>query len=129
MFNIKAAVSRLDFAPRSKEMKVTDISTGHFVFSPVPGKQVAYYALQKAIEGAGYRIERAWIEARGNLINDRYLEASDTGQVFHLLGDDELVSLRRQAATGAAVTVSGPWTAADGAEVIEIRGSNSDDGS
>ncbi|MPZ20842.1 MAG: hypothetical protein GEV06_23480 [Luteitalea sp.] len=38
MYNIKAAVSRLNFAPDTDEMKVTDIATGHFVFNPVPNR-------------------------------------------------------------------------------------------
>lgn len=120
MYNIKAAVSRLEFAPKPKDMKVTDISTGHFVFAPVAGEEVSYEALDGAITGAGYAIERAWIRVTGSLINDRDLQVPETGQVFRLRGERQLAEIRQRGA-GGSMTVSGVWRTEKGADLILLE--------
>ncbi len=41
-------MSRLEFGPKPREMEVTDIATGHFVFRPVDGEKVSYEALRNS---------------------------------------------------------------------------------
>ncbi len=50
-------MSRLDFGPKPKAMEVTDIRTGHFVFTPLADQHVSFDDLERAIEKAGYEVE------------------------------------------------------------------------
>lgn len=120
MYNVKAAVSRLEFGPKPKEMEVTDIRTGHFVFRPVTGEEVSYEALNEAIEDAGYEIEDAAITVTGRVTDDRHLETPD-GQVFELsavgaAGEERLAALE----PGSESTLSGAWKAVEGVDVIML---------
>lgn len=120
MYNVKAAVSRLEFGPKPKEMEVTDIRTGHFVFRPVKGKEVSYRELSEAIENAGYEIEDAAITVTGRVTDDRHLETPD-GQVFELsavgaAGEERLAALE----PGSESTLSGAWKAVEGVDVIVL---------
>ena len=107
MYGIKAAVSRLKFAPDTKNMEVTDIENGRFVFKPRPGKSVSLADLRKAVAKAGYEIEGARIEVTGTLTPNG-LRVPETGQVFHLEGEERLRILRDKANAGK-VTVAGVW--------------------
>lgn len=98
---------RLDFAPDTKDMEVTDITNGRFVFKPQPDKPVSLTALRKAVTKAGYEIEGTWIEVTG-ILTANELRVPETGQIFQLLGEEGLAALREQAAAGK-VTAAGPW--------------------
>jgi hypothetical protein len=101
-------------------MEVTDIATGHFVFAPVTGKSVSFAALGRAIEKAGYRIEKATIAVRGTLTAERHLK-TPAGQVFHLTAAD--AARTRDLARlppGAPVSARGRWKTAEGTEVVEV---------
>lgn len=120
MYNVKAAVSRLEFGPKPKEMEVTDIRTGHFVFRPVEGEEVSYLELSEAIENAGYEIEDAAITVAGRVTDDRHLETPD-GKVFELAaagpaGEERLAALE----PGSDTILSGAWKAVEGVEVILV---------
>jgi hypothetical protein len=122
VYNVKAAVSRLEFGPEPDEMEVTDIATGHFVFRPVAGKEVSYAALDEAIEDAGYAIENAAITVAGMVTDERHVKTPD-GQVFHVeaadaSGKERLAGLK----AGEKVVVAGAWKAVEGAEVVVARG-------
>lgn len=120
MYNVKAAVSRLAFAPSPEEMEVTDIATGHFVFRPLAGEEVSFAALDKAIRDAGYEIENAAIELAGTLTENRHLEAPG-GQLFHLVADDEALQGRLSALeVGTPLVVKGGWKAIEGSEVVVV---------
>ena len=56
MFNIQKAVSRLPFAPKLKEIEITDIKNGLGVFTPKPGQAVSFAALKEALKKAGYTL-------------------------------------------------------------------------
>lgn len=113
-------MSRLEFGPEPKQMEVTDIATGHFVFPPVTGKQVSYDALNESIQGAGYEIESAVITVAGTLLNGRHLETPE-GQDFHLETDDDAVRQKLAALqTGAEVRVTGSWRTQEEAEVVMV---------
>jgi uncharacterized glyoxalase superfamily protein PhnB len=120
VYGIKTAVRRLEFAPKSKEMEVTDITTGKFVFRPRPDKPVSLSRLQKEIENSGYEIEGTRIEVAGALTPEGKLRVPDTGQVFRLEGDAELRALRDKASADGQVTVTGAWTSTDGEEVVRL---------
>lgn len=120
MFNVKAAVSRLELGPKPKEMEVTDIRTGHFVFRPVAGKEVSYQALKRAIENAGYEIEDAAITVTGTVTDGRHLETPD-GQIFELTAADAAGEARLDALDpGGETTLSGAWKAVEGVNVIVV---------
>lgn len=114
-------MSRLDFAPKPKEMEVTEIETGHFVFSPLPGKKVVYGALEKAIVGAGYKIEKVWIEVTGKLAVDAQVHVEDTDQTFRLIGDEALSRLHQEVDLGSHVTVFGQWKSTSEVETIVLE--------
>jgi len=59
VYNIQKAVSRLDYAPKLKEIKVTDIKKGIGVFTPKPGKSVSFAALKETLKKAGYTLAAA----------------------------------------------------------------------
>ena len=114
MYGIKAAVRRLDFAPAPKDMEVTDITTGRFVFRPRTDKPVSLSELRKAVTKAGYEIEGTRIEVAGSLGADGRLRVPETGQVFLLKGE------RAEKTAEGPVTVEGKWEVVDRQEVIVL---------
>lgn len=121
MYNVKAAVSRLAFGPEPREMEVTDIATGHFVFTPAEEEMVSYEALDEAIYAAGYEIEDASITVSGTVTENRHLETPD-GQVFHLTAAGEKAKARLfELETGTDLRVEGAWEAREGAEVVVVH--------
>lgn len=121
MYGIKAAVRRLEFAPAPKDMEVTDIASGRFVFRPRTDKPVSLADLKKAVTKAGYEIEGTLIEVTGALGADGRLRVPETGQVFLLKGEDRLRALRQKAADGP-VTVQGKWEVVDREEAVVLEG-------
>lgn len=115
MYGIKAAVRRLEFAPAVKDMEVTDIASGRFVFRPRTDKPVSLSELRKAVTKAGYEIEGTMIEVTGSLGADGRLRVPETGQVFLLKGR----ALRDKE---GPVTVKGRWEVADREEAIVLEG-------
>ena len=121
MYGIKAAVRRLDFAPDIKDMKVSDIESGRFVFTPRPGKPVSLTALRTAVTKAGYEIEGTWVEVSGTLIEDGRLRGPETGQLFRLEGEERLRTLREKADPAGRVSAAGVWKVADGQETVLLE--------
>lgn len=114
-------MSRLAFGPKPREMEVTDIATGHFVFTPVEEEKVSYEALDEAIDAAGYEIEDASITVSGTVTENRHLETPD-GQVFHLTAADEELKKRLfELAAGTDLRVRGAWEVREGAEVVAVH--------
>lgn len=112
-------MSRLDFGPAPKEMEVTDIATGHFVFRPVEGEEVSFDALDEAIRNAGYEIETAAITVAGTVTDERHLETPE-GRLFHLTAAGGPPGEPPEGLQpGREVTVRGAWSAAEGVEVVE----------
>ena len=67
MYNIQKAVSRLDYAPKLKEIQVTDFQKGLGIFTPKPGKPVSFAALKQTLKKAGYSLASADITVAGTL--------------------------------------------------------------
>ncbi|HEX8097535.1 MAG TPA: hypothetical protein VF507_05840, partial [Pyrinomonadaceae bacterium] len=122
MYNIQKAVSRLDFAPKLKEIEVTDIKKGLGVFTPKPERAVSFAALKASLKRAGYALDSAEITVVGTLERDGQtwaLVADSSGQRFALDGED-LSRLVADAVQGGRVEVAGDWkTVGSGASARE----------
>ena len=70
MYNIQKAVSRLDYAPKLKEIEVTDFQKGLGIFTPKPDKPVSFAALKETLAKAGYKLAAADLTVAGKLVRD-----------------------------------------------------------
>ena len=89
MYNIQKAVSRLDYAPKLKEIEITDIKQGLAVFTPKPDKPVSFAALKATLKSAGYVLDSANISVEGTLNKEGegwIVVAKSSGQKFVLEG-------------------------------------------
>lgn len=112
MFNIQKAVSRLDYAPRSSEIKITDIKKGLGVFIPKPDRPVLFAALKDALKKAGYALDTAEITVAGKLMRDGKdweIVAGTSGQRFALAGAN-VDKVLAGATPGTQVEIIGDWT-------------------
>jgi hypothetical protein len=115
-------VSRLDYAPKLKEIQLTDIKKGLGVFTPKPDKVVSFEALKASLKKAGYTLDTADITIIGTLERDGQnwvLIADPTGQRFSLEGEN-----LADAQAGERVEISGGWktvgTKTSAHEVVSI---------
>ena len=111
MYNIQKAVSRLDYAPKLKEIQVTDIKRGLGVFTPKPDKPVSFAALKATLKKAGYTLDAADITVAGVLVKDEKgwsIVVQPSGQRFELQGPnvDRLVE---GANIGERIEITGDW--------------------
>lgn len=123
MYNIQKAVSRLDYAPKLKEIEVTDIQKGLGVFTPKPDKPVSFAALKETLKKAGYTLDAADITVSGMLAKDEKgwaIVVQSSGQRFLLDGpnvDEALAGSN----PGATNEISGDWkTEGTGAGAYEL---------
>jgi hypothetical protein len=116
-------VSRLDYAPKLKEIKVTDIKKGLGVFTPKPGKPVSFAALKSALKKAGYTLDSAEITISGTLVHDDagwWLVVGPSGQRFRLEGKS-LEQTLSEAAADSSVEIVGNWkTEGEGSFAKEV---------
>jgi hypothetical protein len=99
-------VSRLEFAPKIDDIKITDVQNGLGGFVPKPEKAVSFAVLRDAIKKAGYKLGSAEIIGAGELEREGaqwFLVADVSKQRFLLLGDHPAL------APGARVEVQGGW--------------------
>ena len=122
MYNIQKAVSRLDYAPKLKEIEVTDFQKGLGVFTPKRDKSVSFDSLKATLKKAGYTLDSADITVAGTLVrNDKgwSILVQPSAQRFVLDGpnvDDALDGAKE----GTAVEVTGDWkTIGKGAATYE----------
>ena len=122
MYNIQKAVSRLDYAPKLKEIEITDFQKGLGVFTPKPDKPVSFALLKETLKNAGYTLDAADITVKGTL------EKGDKGwaivilasaQRFALEGPNVQQTLAADVA-GAEMEITGDWkTVGTGAKAYE----------
>jgi hypothetical protein len=121
-------VSRLDYAPKLKEVQVTDIKKGIGVFTPKPEKPVSFAALKETLKKAGYTLDAANITLVGKLNKDDKtwtLIVPASGQRFILEGTD-LEKVIAGLAADSTVEIKGDWkTASEGAGSHEVIVPNS----
>lgn len=111
MYNIQKAVSRLEFAPKLKEIEVTDFKKGLGVFTPKPDKAVSFAALKESLKKAGYTLASAEITVAGKLARDgeRWTIVADaSGQRFALEGPN-VDQVLAGAKDGDAIELTGDW--------------------
>jgi hypothetical protein len=104
-------VSRLDYAPKLKEIKVTDIKKGLGVFTPIPTKSAYFAALKESLKKAGYKLAAADITVKGTLTRDgkeSLLLVAASGQRFVLEGDN-LDKTLAGLPIGSELEVTGDW--------------------
>ena len=111
MYNIQKAVSRLDYAPKLKEIEVTDIQKGLGIFTPKPDKPVSFAALRETLKKAGYTLDAADITVAGTLEKgDKgwVIVVKTSGQRFGLEGPNATQALAG-AGAGDNVEITGDW--------------------
>jgi len=123
VYNIQKAVSRLEYAPKLKEIQVTDFQKGLGNFTPQPGKPVSFSALKATLKKAGYTLDAADITVFGTLSKDEdnwFVTVKESGQHFSLEGpnvDQRLIGLK----VGDPVELSGEWkTEGSGSATREV---------
>lgn len=123
MYNIQKAVSRLDYAPKLKEVQVTDFQKGLGSFTPKPDKPVSFAALKQTLKKAGYTLASADITAAGTLAkegSDWVVIVKSSGQRLWLEGPNVDDALKTSAA-GDQVEITGDWkTVGSGAAAREV---------
>lgn len=117
-------MSRLEFAPKLKEIQVTDIQKGIGVFAPKIDQLISFAGLQNALKHAGYKLADADITAQGTLEQDAsgawWLVVEPSNQRFALAGD-KLKSELSDAKANDRVELTGDWkTVGAGAKVHEV---------
>lgn len=124
-------MSRLDFAPKIDDVKVTDIKRGLGEFVPKPDKVISFDALKSTLKKAGYTLASADIIVAGVLVRENaswWLDVDRSKQRFALEGDD-VDKLLQGMEPGSQVEVTGDWQTVgkDAAkrEVIRIRSAKS----
>jgi hypothetical protein len=116
-------VSRLDFAPKIDDIKVTDIKRGLGVFTPKPDKPVSFAALKAALKKAGYTLASAEITVVGTCArvdSDWWIEVEPSKQRFAIEGEN-LQQTLAEIAPGTRVEIIGDWQTLDSREVIRPR--------
>jgi hypothetical protein len=111
VYNIQKAVSRLEFAPKLKEIEVTDIQKGLGVFTPKPDKPVSFAALKETLKKAGYTLDAADITVEGTLARDEKgwaIVVQQSGQRFALEGAN-IDQVLAEAKAGETIELTGDW--------------------
>jgi hypothetical protein len=111
VYNIQKAVSRLDYAPKLKEIQVTDIQKGLGIFTPKPDKPVSFAALKATLKSAGYILDSADITVAGMLAKDEKgwsIIVQPSGQHLALEGPNVDQALAG-AAAGGRIEITGDW--------------------
>ena len=104
-------MSRLDYAPKLKEIQVTDIQKGLGVFTPKPDKSVSFAALKATLKSAGYTLDSADITVSGTLAKDEQgwvIIVKPSGQRLALEGPNVDQALAG-AVAGAQLEMTGDW--------------------
>jgi hypothetical protein len=131
VFNIQKAVSRLDYAPKLKEVKVTDIKKGIGVFTPKADKPVSFAALKETLKKTGYTLDAAEITVAGTLTREdkaALLFVATSGQRFVLEGS-KLEQVIAGLDAGSSIEITGDWktigAGTNGHEVVTPRAARS----
>jgi hypothetical protein len=114
VYNIQKAVSRLDYAPKLKEIQVTDIQKGLGVFTPRPDRPISFAALKETLKKAGYTLDRADITLAGTLARDDSgwsIVVQSSGQRFVVAGPNVDQALDGKNA-GESIELAGDWRTA-----------------
>src|ERR1044072_490949 len=111
VYNIQKAVSRLDYAPKLKEIEVTNIKKGLAEFTPKPDKPVSFAALKATLKTAGYVLDAADIVVTGTLEREGDLwvvTVKPSGQKFVLQGPNVTFAVSGNE-PGSPIEIIGNW--------------------
>jgi hypothetical protein len=111
VYNIQKAVSRLDYAPKLKEIELTDIKKGLGEFTPKPDKPVSFAALKATLKSAGYVLDGADISVAGTLSKEGdvwIVVVNPSGQKFVLDGPN-VEKVVAGTGPGSPIEISGSW--------------------
>lgn len=116
-------MSRLDFAPKLKEIEVTDFKKGLGTFTPKPDKRVSFAALKEVLKKAGYALDSAEITIAGTLAGDEQgwtIVVQASQQQFVLDGPNVKQALG-EAQANDTIELTGTWkTVGTGATAQEV---------
>ena len=116
-------MSRLDYAPKLKEIKVTEIQKGLGVFTPKPDKPVSFAALKATLKSAGYVLDTADIIVAGTLSREGdvwIVTVNPSGQKFVLEGPN-VQKLVAGTEPGSQIEITGGWkTTGQGTTAREV---------
>ena len=123
MYNIQKAVSRLDYAPKLKEIELTDIKKGLGEFTPKPDKPVSFAALKATLKSAGYVLDAADITVAGTLTKEGdvwIVTVKPSEQKFALEGSN-VEQLLAGTESGSSIEITGGWnTVGKGTSAREV---------
>jgi hypothetical protein len=123
VYNIQKAVSRLDYAPKLKEIELTDIKKGLGEFTPKPDKPASFAALKATLKSAGYVLDSADITVAGTLNKDGEVwtvVVKESGQKFVLAGANVQQAIAG-IEPGSPIEITGDWkTAGQGSNAKEV---------
>jgi hypothetical protein len=123
VYNIQKAVSRLEFAPKLKEIQVTDFQKGLGVFTPKPDKAISFAALKETLKKAGYTLDSAEITVAGTLAkSDKGWSIVVEGSRQHIfLVGPNVEQAIGGADAGSSIEITGDWkTVGTGSTGYEI---------
>ena len=116
-------MSRLDYAPKLKEIELTDIKKGLGVFTPKPDKPVSFAALKATLKSAGYVLDAADIAVAGTLEREGDLwvvTVKSSGQKFVLEGPNVTNAVSGNE-PGSPIEIIGRWkTVGEGTSAHEV---------
>jgi len=123
VYNIQKAVSRLGYAPKLKEIELTDIKKGRGGFVPKPDKPVSFAALKATLKSAGYVLDAADITVAGMLSKEGdvwVVKVTTSGQKFVLEGPNVGLTVAG-IEEGSSIEITGDWkTAGEGNSAREV---------
>ena len=104
-------MSRLDFAPKLKEIAVTDFQKGLGNFTPKPDKSVSFAALKEALKKAGYKLASADITVLGKLTKDDkgWSVVVQTSRQQIALAGPNVERITAGAPEGETIELTGDW--------------------
>ncbi|HKV35082.1 MAG TPA: hypothetical protein VJP89_12185 [Pyrinomonadaceae bacterium] len=123
MYNIQKAVSRLDYAPKLKEIELTDIKKGLGEFTPKSDKPASFAALKATLKSAGYVLGSADITVAGTLSKDGgvwIVVVKESGQKFVLDGPTVQKAIEG-VEVDSPIEITGDWkTVGKGSDAREV---------
>ena len=114
-------MSRLDFAPKIDDIKVTDIQHGLGNFTPKRGTVVSFARLKEALKKAGYTLGSAEIVVVGILTKDETGWSITTPAQRFVLDGANIAEVLKGSPENARIEITGAWTTGEKAgKPIEV---------
>jgi hypothetical protein len=104
-------VSRLDYAPKLKDIELTDIQKGIGVFTPKPDKPVSFAALKATLKSAGYVLDSADITVDGTLSKDggTWIVITKPSEQTFVLDGPNVAKAIEGIDVGSPIEITGSW--------------------